>query len=104
MVLPGYPNKIWGKSVSGLLGYDRTNKQTNRDYNFIYIDYIFISRVGWGWRYPESGVGGVPAGVPGEFEEKSWGGEGKHHQSTIWWGHYPIKLYDGKKCGSNFIK
>ena len=26
-----------GQSVKGFMSYDRTNKQTNRDYNFIYI-------------------------------------------------------------------
>ena len=31
------PVKILGKSVNGFLRYDRTNKQTNRDYYFIYI-------------------------------------------------------------------
>ena len=34
VVLPRSPIKIWGKSVQGLLSYDRTNI----DYNFIYID------------------------------------------------------------------
>ena len=36
--LPSYPIKIWGKSVKGFLSYDLTNKQTNRDYNFIHRD------------------------------------------------------------------
>jgi len=35
---------IWDKSVKGFLRYDRTHKQTNRDYNFIFID-IFIFSV-----------------------------------------------------------
>ena len=38
MGLSSSPIKIWDKSVQGYLIYDRTNKQTNRDYNFIYID------------------------------------------------------------------
>ena len=38
MAIPSSPMKIWGKSVNMFLSYDRTNKQTNRDYNFIYID------------------------------------------------------------------
>ena len=29
--------KVWGKSVKGFRGYDRTYKQTNRDYYYIYI-------------------------------------------------------------------
>ena len=29
------PMKIWGESVLRFLSYDRTNKQANRDYNFI---------------------------------------------------------------------
>ena len=33
--LPGFPIKIWDKPVQGFLSYDRTNKETNRDYNFI---------------------------------------------------------------------
>ena len=36
--LPSSQIKIWRKSVQGSLSYDRTNKKTNRDYNFIYID------------------------------------------------------------------
>ena len=32
------PIKIWGKSVHGFPSYDQTNKQTNSDQNFIYID------------------------------------------------------------------
>ena len=31
-----FPIKIWGKSAQRFLSYDRKNKQTNRDYNFIY--------------------------------------------------------------------
>ena len=42
MGLPSSPIKIWGKSVQWFLSYDRTNKhtdrQTNRDYNFINKD------------------------------------------------------------------
>jgi len=38
VALPRSPTKVWGKSVNGFLSYDRINKQTNRDYNFIYID------------------------------------------------------------------
>ena len=37
--LPSSPIKIWGKSVQGFRSYERTIKQTdrqaNRDYNFI---------------------------------------------------------------------
>ena len=29
--------KILGKTVQWFMSYDRTTKQTNRDYNFIYI-------------------------------------------------------------------
>ena len=36
MALSSSPIKILGKSVEGFLSYDRTNKQTNRDFNFIY--------------------------------------------------------------------
>ena len=46
------------------------------------LNWFDISRVGWGWRYPESGVGWVPAGVPREFEEESWRGEGKY---IVWY-------------------
>ena len=38
--LPSSPIKIWGKSVEGFLSYDRTNKHTNRYYNFIFIDIL----------------------------------------------------------------
>ena len=43
--LPDSPIKIWGKSVKGFLSYDRKNKQTNIDYNFIYryTQYIFMN-------------------------------------------------------------
>ena len=40
---PEFPNQMWGKSVHGFLSYGRTNKQTNRDYNFIYIDFYIIN-------------------------------------------------------------
>ena len=33
--LPSSPIKICGESDKGFLSYDRTPKQTNRDYNFI---------------------------------------------------------------------
>lgn len=58
------------------------------------IKALYISRVGWGWRYPESGVGWVPAGVPGEFEEESWRGEGKYWIHDIDWynGYYPPEM------------
>ena len=38
VVLPSFPIKIWGKSVQEFLSYDRKNKQTSRDYNFIYVN------------------------------------------------------------------
>ena len=48
VVLPSSPIKIRGKSVKGFLSYDRTNKQpdrqTNKDYIFIYKDYIAIEK------------------------------------------------------------
>ena len=61
-------DKGWRQSGDSTLG-------SLSDLNLIWFD---ISRVGWGWRYPESGVGWVPAGVPREFEEESWRGEGKY--------------------------
>ena len=38
VVLPSSPIQIWGKSVQGFMSYDQTytNKQKNKDYNFIY--------------------------------------------------------------------
>ena len=48
MVLPRSAIKIWGKSVEGFLRYDRTNKQINRDYNFIYIDILELRGRGIG--------------------------------------------------------
>ena len=39
--LQSSPIKIWGKLVKWFLSYDRTNKQTNRNYNFIYNDNLF---------------------------------------------------------------
>ena len=33
--LSSSPIEFWGKSVKGFLSYDGTNKQTDRDYNFI---------------------------------------------------------------------
>ena len=41
--LPSSPIKIGGKSSNWFLSYDRTYKQTNRDYYFIYI-YIYLYR------------------------------------------------------------
>ena len=38
MVLPGSPIKIWGKLVKGFMSYDRTYKQSNRDYYFVNKD------------------------------------------------------------------
>ena len=43
VVFPSFPIKIWGKSVQGFPSFDRTNKQTNRDYYFIYIDTSFVN-------------------------------------------------------------
>ena len=40
--LPSTPIKIWGKSVKGVLGYDRTNKQTNKLYIYRYIRLVSI--------------------------------------------------------------
>ena len=40
VVLLSSPIKFWGKSVKGFLSYDRTfnsDRQTNRDYSFIFI-------------------------------------------------------------------
>ena len=46
VVLPCSPIKIWGKSVKVLLSYDRTYKQTNEEYNFIYsVSQIKLDRV-----------------------------------------------------------
>ena len=42
MGLLSSPIKIRGKPVKGSMSYDRTNKQSNRNYNFIYIN-IFIN-------------------------------------------------------------
>ena len=42
MGLLSSPIKIRGKPVKGFMSYDRTNKQSNRNYNFIYIN-IFIN-------------------------------------------------------------
>ena len=44
--------KIWGKSVQGFRSYDQTNKQTNIDYNFIYIDIHRIQDDPNQWRSP----------------------------------------------------
>ena len=40
MILPSSPIKILNKSVHGFLRYDRSFKQTNRDYYFPYIDFL----------------------------------------------------------------
>ena len=42
MGLLSSPIKIFGKSVTGCLSYDRTkkNRKTNRDYNLIYIETV----------------------------------------------------------------
>ena len=39
------PIKIWGKSVQGFLSFDRTNKETNRDKPFIFMDKLDFSDV-----------------------------------------------------------
>jgi len=37
------PIKIWGQSVQGFLSFDRTNKETNRDKIFIFMDKLAFS-------------------------------------------------------------
>ena len=39
------PIKIWGQSVQGFLSFDRTNKETNRDKIFIFMDKLAFSDV-----------------------------------------------------------
>jgi len=44
MVLPSSPIKIWGESVKGIISYDRTYKQTNRDHYTIHKKIQLIQR------------------------------------------------------------
>ena len=45
--LQSSPTKIWGKSVKGFLSYDRTNIQTNINYNFIYKKHDINAKLYW---------------------------------------------------------
>ena len=38
---PDFPSQIWGKSFQGFMIYDRTVKQTNRDYYFILFTTVY---------------------------------------------------------------